>query len=153
MRDVETGEDLPDRPAVGQVLRRRLDARTARASSTAATTSPTEGEAYKGANYYQKLYYHRLGTPQSEDVLVYERPDQKEWGFGGEVTDDGRYLVITGLARAPTRRTASSTRTCGPRTRAVVELLDEFDAEYAFVGNDGPRLLLPDRPRRPARRG
>ena len=46
-------------------------------------------------NYFHKLYYHRLGTPQAEDQLIYERRDQKEWGFGGNVTDDGHYLVIT----------------------------------------------------------
>jgi prolyl oligopeptidase len=45
-------------------------------------------------NEFQKLYFHKLGTPQSEDVLTYERKDQPKWGFGGSVTDDGRYLVI-----------------------------------------------------------
>ena len=55
---------------------------------------PKAGEALTAQNYYQKLYYHRLGTPQSEDVLVYHRPDEKEWGFNGEVSEDGRYLII-----------------------------------------------------------
>jgi len=41
------------------------------------------------------LYFHKLGTKQSEDVLVYERKDQKEWGFAGYVTDDGHYLIIS----------------------------------------------------------
>ena len=45
-------------------------------------------------NYFQKLYHHRLGTPQSEDALIYQRKDQKEWIFGPEVTDDGRWLVV-----------------------------------------------------------
>ncbi|MBN1854949.1 MAG: hypothetical protein JW829_19600, partial [Pirellulales bacterium] len=53
---------------------------------------PDSGEKLKEQNYYQKLYYHRLGTAQSEDTLIYERPDEKEWGFTGEVTEDGRYL-------------------------------------------------------------
>lgn len=43
---------------------------------------PDADQTFKGANYDYKLYYHRLGTPQSEDVLIYERPDQKEWAFG-----------------------------------------------------------------------
>jgi prolyl oligopeptidase len=55
---------------------------------------PKKGEELQQQNYYQKLFFHKIGTPQSEDVLVYQRPDQKEWGFGGYVTDDGRYLVI-----------------------------------------------------------
>ena len=57
--------------------------------------APKEGEALKGANYYQKLYYHRLGTPQSDDVLVAENRDDKEWGFGTEVSDDGQLLLIS----------------------------------------------------------
>src|SRR6185369_6332001 len=52
---------------------------------------PKPGEQLKGVNYFQKLYFHRLGAAQSQDTLIYERPDQKEWGFGGGVTDDGRY--------------------------------------------------------------
>ncbi len=44
--------------------------------------------------YYQKLYYHAVGTEQDKDALIYERKDEKEWGFAGIVTDDGQYLVI-----------------------------------------------------------
>src|SRR5215211_3993737 len=56
---------------------------------------PTSGNALTNVNKFQKLYYHRLGTPQSADVLVYERRDQPDWGFGAEVTEDGRYAVIS----------------------------------------------------------
>ena len=56
---------------------------------------PKAGEELTGVNYYQKLYYHTLGEPQDKDRLVYERKDQKEWGFRGRVTEDGRYLVIS----------------------------------------------------------
>ena len=54
---------------------------------------PKENE-FTGVNYYQKLYYHRLGTDQSQDVLIYDRKDEKEWGFGGTVSDDGKYLIV-----------------------------------------------------------
>ncbi|MFZ0817111.1 MAG: S9 family peptidase, partial [Candidatus Sulfotelmatobacter sp.] len=50
---------------------------------------PKEGAPLRDANYFQKLYYHRVGTAQSEDQLIYERPDNKELGFAGSVTDDG----------------------------------------------------------------
>jgi prolyl oligopeptidase len=50
---------------------------------------PKQGTMTGGANYFQKLYFHRLGTPQSEDTLVYQ-PRRKEMGFHGAVTDDGR---------------------------------------------------------------
>ena len=47
---------------------------------------PKEGDELKGANYFQKLYYHKLGTQQSADELIYERKDHKDWGFSGSVT-------------------------------------------------------------------
>ena len=42
----------------------------------------------------QALYYHHVGTPQSQDTLVYERKDLPSWIINGDVTEDGRYLMI-----------------------------------------------------------
>src|SRR5438034_5611557 len=102
---------------------------------------PTD-KALTDVNRFQRLYYHRLGTDQAQDVLVYERSDQPDWGFGADVTDDGRYAVLTvclGTDRRnrvyyPDLKDARHPRVKGE----VVRLLDEFDASYAFVGNDGP---------------
>jgi prolyl oligopeptidase len=97
---------------------------------------PAEGSAYKGANYYHKLYFHRTGFPQSQDVLIYEHPDQKEWGFGGIVTEDGRYLIIV-VSRGTHRENGVFYRDLAVEDAPVVELLRDFDATYTFVGNDG----------------
>src|SRR5439155_9247 len=51
-------------------------------------------KALTDVNRFQRVYYHRLGTDQVQDVLVYERPDQPDWGMNAEVTDDGRYAVL-----------------------------------------------------------
>jgi prolyl oligopeptidase len=93
-------------------------------------------------NRFQKLYYHRLGTDQALDALVYERPDQPEWGIGAEVTDDGRYAILS-VWLGTDRRNRVYYLDLGnarrPRvTGEVVRLLDDFDASYGFVGNDGP---------------
>jgi prolyl oligopeptidase len=98
---------------------------------------PEEGLAYKGANYYHKLFYHRLGRPQGEDELVYERPDQREWGFNGQVTEDGRYLIIW-VWRGTQRENGIFYQDLQASDGRVVELLARFDASYAFIGNDGP---------------
>lgn len=95
-----------------------------------------EGAALKQANYYHKLYYHKLGTPQSEDRLIYERPDQKEWGFNGDVTEDGRYLIIYVWHGTATENGVFTLDLVDPEAE-VVELLSDFDAEYKLVGNDG----------------
>jgi prolyl oligopeptidase len=101
---------------------------------------PDEGLAYKGPNYYHKLYYHRIGAPQEQDELVYERPDQKEWGFRAELTEDGRYLLIYVLHG--TRRNNLIFYKDLQAGGQVVELIDRFEAEYILVGNEGTRLFF-----------
>jgi prolyl oligopeptidase len=98
---------------------------------------PKDKSALQAVNYFQKLYYHKIGTPQSQDELVYERPDQKEWGFGGEATEDGRYLVIT-VSQGTEQKNRVFYKDLTAKDSKVVELLNDFDAEYNFVGNDGP---------------
>jgi len=98
-----------------------------------------KSDSLKATNYFQKLYFHKIGSPQSEDVLVYERPDQKDWLFDGSVSKDGNYLIITAFqgTDVKTRVYYKDLRTNdGP----VVKLLDDFDASYTFVGNDGNRM-------------
>ncbi len=96
-------------------------------------------DALKGTNYFQKLYYHKLGTPQMEDVLVYERPDQKDWLFGGSVTEDGRYLIISIYQGTDVKSRVYYKDLKAPDAQ-VVKLLDDFDASYNFIGNDGSQF-------------
>jgi prolyl oligopeptidase len=96
-----------------------------------------KGTALRDTNYFQKLYYHKLGTSQTEDKLIYERPDNKELGFGGQVTNDGHYLVIfVWQGTSPKNRLYYKDLT--KPDSLVVKLLDDFDAEYQFIDNDGP---------------
>src|SRR3989454_409254 len=102
---------------------------------------PTD-KALTDVNRFQRLYYHRLGTDQAQDLLVYERPDQPDWGMNAEVTDDGRHAVLTVWLGTDRRNRVYFRDLKDPRhpkiTGEVVRLLDDFDASYAFVGNDGP---------------
>lgn len=98
---------------------------------------PASADQLKAANYFHKLYFHKVGTPQSEDVLVYERPDQKEWLFNGEVTEDGAYLIINVSQGTDPKNRVFFKEIAKPDAK-VVELLNKQDAEYDFVGNDGP---------------
>ena len=68
--------------------------RPARAFFYSRYDAPKEGDALKGVNYFHKLYFHKLGPRSPRTLLIYERKDEKEWGFGGSVTDDNRYLII-----------------------------------------------------------
>ncbi len=135
VRDVGTGQDLPD------VIHwaKFTDAAWARDGGGfyyGRFAEPKPGEAMEGTNYYQKLYFHKRGTAQAEDALVYERPDQKEWGFAPQVSEDGRYLVLS-VSQGTDRRTRIYYRDLADPAGKVTPLLDDFDAAYAYLGNDG----------------
>ncbi len=97
---------------------------------------PSAKQELSGANYFQKLYYHKLGSPQSEDRLVYRRDDFKEWGFRSEVTEDGRFLIIS-VWRGTENNNQVFYIELTDATWTVRELVAGFDAEYTFLGNDG----------------
>lgn len=103
--------------------------------------APEEGKAYKGANYYHKLYYHKLGTSQSEDELIYERPDQKEWGFLAELADDYRYLIVEIWKGTHQENNIVYLDLQEPNAE-MVELLMGFEASFIFLGNDGSNLFF-----------
>lgn len=97
---------------------------------------PKSDTALQDTNYFQKLYYHKLGQNQSEDKLIYERKDQKEWQFEGEVTEDGRYLIIT-ITKGTDPKTRIYYKDLNNEQNPIVQLLDKLDAKYTFVGNNG----------------
>lgn len=143
VRDLATGQDLPDRidwvkfsaatwtPDGKGFFYGRYDA-------------PKPGEALSGVNYFQKVYYHRLGTPQADDVLVMDNPREKQWGFGTSVSDDGRLLIVSvsngtgrrnGLMLLPLEGGAYRGGRPEPLTLA-------FDAQYLPLALNGTRLVL-----------
>ncbi|HAG83924.1 MAG TPA: S9 family peptidase, partial [Cyanobacteria bacterium UBA12227] len=135
VRDVETGEDLSDYLQW---------VKFSGASWThdhqgffySRYDEPQEATKLEDINYYQKLYYHKLGTPQSEDTLIYHRPDQKKWMFGGYVTEDGRYLIIS-VSQGTDPKNLVFYKDLQNPDSPVVELIPEFEANYSFIDNEG----------------
>ncbi len=103
--------------------------------------APEEGAEYQELNLNQQLYYHRVGTPQSEDVLVYRRPDHPDWGFFPEVTEDGRYLVVT-IWKGTDARYRIAYRDLTEPYGMMTDLIEDFDQEYSLVGSNGPVLYF-----------
>ncbi|MBM3848473.1 MAG: S9 family peptidase, partial [Verrucomicrobia bacterium] len=136
VRDTSTGEDLSDHLKWVKFSGASWT-RDNRGFFYSRYDEPKPGENLKGVNYYHKLYYHRIGTPQSEDRLVYQRQDQKEWGFSGEVTEDGRYLLIH-VSQGTSPKNRVFYQDLQKPDAPVVELLNDFDASYDFISNDGP---------------
>ena len=103
-------------------------------------------------NYYQKLFYHVVGTEQAKDALVYERPDQKEWIFGGDVTEDGQYLIIdVSQGTDPKNRVFFRPLKDGPTGAPVVELLKRRRRALCVRRQRRDGVLLLHGPRRGAR--
>ena len=85
--------------------------------------------------FHSKIYWHTLGTPQSDDRLIYERPDAKELGFTPMVSEDGQYLILY-LHRGTDPQNRIYYRPIdsdGP----FIPLLDDSDARYLFIDNIG----------------
>jgi prolyl oligopeptidase len=140
VREIATGKDLPDQ------------VRWSKFSSAAwlhdgsgffysRFDAPKEGEALTGVNKNQKVYFHKLGTPQDADVLTYARPDQPDWGLGADVTDDGKYLLIYQSEGTDPKNRIFVKDLSRPDAK-VEPFLNDFDAMYNIVGNDGETFYV-----------
>jgi prolyl oligopeptidase len=148
VRSVETGRDLPD---VIEWVKFSAPSWTKDGAGffysrfPAANVERDTGKTF-GELAHQRLYYHRLGTPQSEDRLVYERADQPKWFVNGSVTEDGRYLIVA-LTRGDSPDTLLGVLDLSdPRqpqfSGPMRPIIDRWEAEYDVVGNRGPVLYV-----------
>ena len=94
------------------------------------------GEQLKKANYFQKLFYHKIGAPQAQDELIYERKDHRDWLFNADVTEDGAYLIINVSHGTDPKNQIFYKDLLHPGGK-VIELLNKQDATYDFIGNEG----------------
>jgi len=99
-----------------------------------------EGE-FQSLNLNQKVWYHELGKPQSEDVLIHADPENPEWGFSPEVSDDGRWLILT-VWKGTDDRYRVMYRDLNDPDSELVTLIDNFENEYSFLGNEGSVLYF-----------
>ena len=105
----------------------------------------------------QKLYYHRLGTSQAEDPLIYERPDQPKWSIYGKTSDDGRFLYLL-LSAGTDSDNALLVKYLGepdqpPKLDAkVAPLVERIESQYDPIGNEGSIVYLLTTSRAPRKR-
>jgi len=138
VKDITTGKDLPDLVEWSKF-------------SGASWTKDNSGffyEAYerpdkitkesslKSSNYFHKIYFHKLGTPQLEDPLVFERPDDKELNVGGGVTEDGRYLIIS-MNRGTSPNNQITIKDLKNPEAAPIKLVTTEEAAFDPIANDG----------------
>jgi prolyl oligopeptidase len=99
---------------------------------------PKAGEKHQAIPRDAKVFYHRLGMPQKDDVLIYERPDQPHWLLGAWVTSDGHYLVIFLSEGGRSRNTGFVYRDLREPGGKSVRVIDPPDGIYRIIDNDGP---------------
>ena len=102
---------------------------------------PAKDTQFQDLNLNQKVYYHRLGESQSQDVLVFERPDEPEWGYGCSVSDDGRYLIISVYIGTDDRCRVFYRDLLAPYAMPA-PLVSNFENEFSILGNDGTVLYF-----------
>jgi prolyl oligopeptidase len=90
--------------------------------------------------YNKKLYYHKIGIPQSEDVLIYEYPEDPQAGMDCAVSDDGRWLIIyVGKAGAGN---AIFYKDLLKEGTEILPLVEKFDGWYGFLGSKNSTLYF-----------
>jgi prolyl oligopeptidase len=145
VRDLSTGRDLDD--AVEWMRFSGLSwTKDNRGFFYSRYPEPPKGQALEAALSGHAVYYHVVGTPQAEDVLVYERPDHPTWFISGGVTEDGRYLLIT-TARGSDNNNRLYAADLGdplhPNVHALIRaIVERDDAEFAPIGNHGSIVFV-----------
>ena len=96
---------------------------------------PEEGSELSGKTQFHRLLYHKIGTPQSEDKLIFGgQQEPRRYIFGG-VTDDQQYLYIS--AAESTSGNQLYVKKLGEEDHAIIPLVEDFDNEYGILTNQG----------------
>ena len=131
VRRIDTGEDLPD---LIEKTKFASASWTGDGGGFYYSRYPDGPDGQGDGSKAVKVYYHRIGTLQSEDELIYEIPEHPRRNPYGSVTDDGRYLVLNIQEGYLTN--AVYYRDLATPGSPIVKLLDDWDALYNFIGND-----------------
>ncbi len=102
---------------------------------------PDEDSQFQSLNKDMKVMYHRLGTLQADDRVVYYRPEHPDWSYWPQVTEDGRYLMIT-VSVGTDNKYRVFVKDLSEPLAVPLELVDTFSNDYTYVHNDGTRFYF-----------
>ncbi len=101
---------------------------------------PAEGEELSDKNENHKLYYHKIGTAQDEDILVYENPEFPLRNYYAGTTEDERFLLL--YESESTSGNSLYFKDLEKKESEFTLLAEGFDHDYGVVDNIGDKLLL-----------
>jgi len=140
VKNVETGQDLPDSFPAG-----RMGVSTWAKDGSGFYYSDypkvEAGKALTAVYKNQKLFFHKLGDPAEKDGVVYERPDQPDWGFHADLSDDNRFLIIY-QSQGTERKNRIFLKDLAKSDSAVTPLFGNYDGQYRILGNDGDTFYV-----------
>jgi len=133
--DIETGAQLPD---VLKHIKFSGVSWTADGSGVFYSRYPEADSRGRlsAQNFFQKLYFHKLGTQQSGDKLIYERPEDGQKFVRADVTDDGKWLVIN-VGRGTAPMNMVYLKDLSDANSAIFPVIDELVADYTYIANVG----------------
>lgn len=137
VKDIETGEMLDD-----HILWAKFSGITWYKEGFFYTRypAPAQGDALKGVNENNKIYYHKIGTSQKEDNLVYEDPTHPQWGFGVDVTEDEKYMII--YVTESTSGNGLYFQELGVPGAKVHKMITSFNKDYSVLDHINGKFLV-----------
>lgn len=102
--------------------------------------APQEGQALSGSNEFHKLFYHKLGSPQKNDQIIFQDKNNPKRNFYGGVTDDGSYLIIS--ESQSTSGNALYAKPADDLEADFVKIAHGFDYDYDVVDHLNGKLLV-----------
>ena len=102
---------------------------------------PTEGSELSSQNENKKIYFHKLGTDQSDDKLVYEEPQHPQRGIYAMTSEDERFLMMY-LSEGATSDNALKVKDLSKPGSDFKSIISEFNNSFDFVDNIGSELLI-----------
>jgi prolyl oligopeptidase len=145
IRNVATGADLDD--SVSWVRFSELSwTHDSRGFFYSRYPAPPLGKELEAVLSNQAIYYHVVGTPQSDDILIYQRQDHPAWIVNASVSDDGRYVFIRTFRGADNNNQLHFINLGSPThpkvTAEIKPIVESIDAEYTPIGNYHTRVYL-----------
>ncbi len=104
--------------------------------------APKEGAAFQQLNYNQTVYFHKIGTPQSADQAVYATPDRKELGHSAQVTQDGRWVVLTSSSGTDEKYELNVIPLSKKRDWRAIPLIEGLEHDWQLVEGMGDMLYF-----------
>ncbi|MEO6522534.1 MAG: prolyl oligopeptidase family serine peptidase [Mucilaginibacter sp.] len=101
---------------------------------------PDAGSQLSGLTQYHKLYFHKLDTPQQDDVLIFGGTETPRRYIGGYLTEDERYLVIT--AATSTTGNELYLQDLNTSGSPIITLVNNFDTQSHVIDNIGSKLYI-----------